>query len=182
VDREYFEQYCGQGSYDENYAYHSGIDGCIEICDHFGLDVRSVLVLGAATGRVLEDFEQAWRIRPHGCEISRWAWSRIPAHYRRRIERADMRGYVRRLASRGERFDLIFSNSLVYLKPGEVRAFLALCSPICAHFHFYSSTSEAYAPGDRWRTTLRPRRWWREAFIASGFEPTRSRYLWRSTS
>ncbi len=54
MDRAYFERYCRAGSYDENYLYHSGIEHSIEICDRFDLPIKSVLVLGAATGRVLE--------------------------------------------------------------------------------------------------------------------------------
>ncbi len=85
MDRAYFERYCGYGSYDENYLYHSGIDHSIEICDHFGLPIKSVLVLGAATGRILKHFEDAWGVRPYGCEISRWAHAGIPPRSRRRI-------------------------------------------------------------------------------------------------
>jgi len=91
-----------------------------------------------------------------------------------------MRRYVPRLLRAGHRFDLIFSNSLVYLAPSEVEPFLACCSRIGAYFHFYSSTSESYEVGDKSRVTLRPRRWWREHFLNAGFAPTRSPYLFRS--
>ncbi len=181
MDRSYFERYCMSGSYDDNYLDHSGIEHSIEICDHFGLPIKSVLVLGAATGRVLKHFEDSWGVRPYGCEISRWAHGRIPSRYRRRIACADMRRYVPELVRKGRNFDLIFSNSLVYLEAGEIPAFLALCSRLCGHFHFYSSTSEDCEPDDPYRVTLRPRAWWRNAFMSNGFAPTRSRYLWRAT-
>ena len=176
MDRLYFEHYCGDGSYDENYLYHSGIEHSIEICDHFGLPIESVLVLGAATGQVLEHFEGSWGVRPHGCEISRWAHARIPSRYRRRIACADMRRYVPKLVRKGRTFDLIFSNSLVYLEAGEILDFLALCSRLCGHFHFYSSTSESFESNDPYRVTLRPRAWCRNTFISNGFAPTRSRH------
>ena len=35
---------------------------------------------------------------------------------------------------------------------------------------------------DPYRKTLRPRAWWRDAFISNSFAPTRSRYLWRSVT
>ena len=181
MDREYFERYCGHGSYDDNYLHYSGIEHCVEICDHFELDVRSVLVLGTATGRVLEHFDEAWDVRPTGCEISRWAHARIPSRYRRKIRRADMRRYLPELVAAGRHFDLCFTNSLVYLAAREIPAFLAQCGGLCDHLHFYSSVSENFEPGDRYRRTLRPRRWWRDAFRGAGFAPTRSRYLWRST-
>jgi hypothetical protein len=92
-----------------------------------------------------------------------------------------MRRYVPELVRRARNFDLIFSNSLIYLEAGEIPAFLALCSRLCGHFHFYSSTSEDFEPDDPYRVTLRPRAWWRNAFMSNGFAATRSRYLWRAT-
>ena len=144
VDRLYFERYCGEGSYDANYLHYNGIEHSIEICDHFGLPIESVLVLGAATGRVLKHFEESWGVRAYGCEISRWAHARIPAQYRRRIACADMRRYVRELVRKGKTFDLVFSNSLIYLEAGEIADFVAVCSRLGGHFHFYSSTSESF--------------------------------------
>jgi hypothetical protein len=180
IDRSYFENYCGRGSYDDQYLFHSGIDHCIEIVNHFELRIDSVVVLGAATGRVLEHFERAWGVSAEGCELSRWAHSRIPARQRQRIACADMRRYVPRLLRAGRRVDLIFSNSLVYLPAAELGPFLAQCAQLGRYLHFLSSTSEDYEPGDAFRVTLRPRRWWREQFVRAGFAPTRSRYLFRS--
>ncbi len=180
MNRRYFERYCGEGSYDENYLYYSGIEHSIEICDHFGLPIESVLVLGAATGRVLKHFEGSWGVRAYGCEISRWAHARIPPRYRRRIACADMRRFVPELVRKGRTFDLVFSNCLIYLEAAEIPDFLTVCSRLGGHFHFYSSTSESFEPSDPYRVTLRPRRWWCDAFISNGFAPTRSRYLWRS--
>jgi hypothetical protein len=139
-----------------------------------------VIVLGAATGRVLDHFERAWGIRPEGCEISRWAHRRIPARHRSRIACSDMRSYVPRLLRAGRRVDLIFSNSLVYLEPAQIPAFLAQCARLGRYLHFLSSTSEDFEPGDGHRTTLRPRAWWRARFLRAGFAATRSRYLYRS--
>jgi hypothetical protein len=180
VDKAYFTDYCGYGPYDENYLFHSGVEHCIEIVDRLGIEVRSVLVLGAATGQVLEHFDEAWGTRPWGCEISRWAHGRIPPRYRRRIRCCDMRRYVPDLLRRHRTFDLLFCNALVYLRSEEIPPFLATCSRICGHFHFLSSTSEEYEAGDAYRATLRPRSWWKRTFGANGFSPTRSRYLWRS--
>ena len=180
MDRGYFERYCGRGSYDETYLDHSGVEHCLRICDQFGLSMRSVLVLGAATGRVLEDFEDAWGVRPWGCEISRWAHDRIPGRYRRRIARADLRRYVPDLVRRTRRFDLLFSGAFVYLEARQIPDLIAGCSRLCSHLHFYSSTSEDFEPLDPYRKTLRPRSWWRDVLSANGFSPTRSRYLWRA--
>jgi hypothetical protein len=180
IDAAYFRDYCGHGPYDESYLYYSRVDHCIEIVDRLGIEVRNVLVLGAATGRVLAHFDEAWGIRPHGCELSAWAHARIPARYRRYIERADMRRYVRdRIRSR-QTYDLVFTNALVYLPAREIAGFLERCSRISGHLHFWSSTTEDLEPQDRYRVTTRSKRWWRARFTQSGFSPTRSPYVWRS--
>jgi hypothetical protein len=179
MDKSYFENYCQAGSYSSNYLFYSGIEHCIYIFDQLRLRVDSVIVLGAATGEVLLHFERAWGVRPRGCEISRWAHRRIPAPYRASISCADMRRYVPQCLARGERVDLLFSNSLVYLEADEVTPFLAQCRELCSYFHFLSSTSESFEPNDRHRRTLRPRKWWRTRFIDAGFAPTRSPYVFR---
>ena len=179
MEKSYFENYCQAGSYAANYLFYSGIEHCVYIVDQLGLKVDSVMVLGAATGEVLQHFERAWGIRAVGCEISRWAQRRIPPRFRGSIACADMRQYVPECAASGVRADLIFSNSLVYLDAYEVPGFLAQCRELCRYFHFLSSTSESFEPSDTHRRTLRPRRWWRERFIEAGFAPTRSPYLFR---
>jgi hypothetical protein len=180
VDKDYFTNYCGYGSYDENYLFHSGIEHCISILRRHHIPVVSVLVLGAATGKVLTHFDEAFGVRAYGCEITPWAHRQIPARYRRRIRCADMRRYVPGLVQRRQTFDVLFSNALVYLQEKEIPCFVDLCSRICGRLHFWSSTCEDYEEGDRYRVTLRPRDWWAETFRAGGFSRTRSPYLWRS--
>jgi hypothetical protein len=181
VERAYFENYCGEGSYEEQYLAYSRVDHCISIVERLGIEVESVLVLGTATGLVLRHFDAAWGVRPWGCEISRWAHARVPARYRRRIRCADMRNHVPELLQRGRQFDLIFSNSLVYLPAPQIRPFLANCAELARYFHFWSSTAEDFEPHDRYRVTLESQSWWRDAFRASGYRATRSRYLWRAS-
>ena len=180
MNARYFRRYCGRGPYDEIWLEHSGAANCVATLRRMRARVVSLLVLGTATGQVLAHFENELGVRAHGCEISAWAHARIPARHRRRVERADLRRYLPRLARAGHRFDLIFCNALVYLEPREVPAVLEAASRIGAYFHFYSSTSEDHEPGDRQRVTLRPRAWWRARFLEAGWVPTRSRYLWRS--
>ena len=179
MDRAYFERYCQGAPYRETYLLHSGIEHCVHIVEHLGLNVRSVMVLGAATGEVLRHFERAWGILPLGCEISRWAHARIPTRYRRRIACQDMRRYLPRRNGGGTRVDLVFSNSLVYLPEKDIPDVLTACREIGGYFHFLSSTTEDYEANDAYRVTLRPRRWWRQRFIDAGFAPTRSPYLYR---
>ncbi len=180
MNREYFTSYCGRAPYEQIWLEHSGAENCVATLRRMRAPVGSLLVLGAATGQVLTHLERAFGVRAHGCEISAWAHARIPLRQRRRIERSDLRHYLPRLARRRRRFDLIFCNALVYLTPRDLPDVLRAASRVGDFFHFYSSTSEDHEPGDRHRATLRPRAWWREKFVAAGWKPTRSRYLWRS--
>lgn len=180
MKKAYFEAYCGEGSYDEEYLHYSRVWHCIDIVDRMGITVRSALVLGAATGRVLEDIDRAWGVRAWGCEVSRWAHERIPGRYRRRIARADMRRYVPRLVRARRAFDLTFCNALMYLEPDDVTPVLTACRRVTRYFHYWGSTLEEHAEGDRYRRILEPKAWWAERFRESGFEPTRSPYLWRA--
>jgi hypothetical protein len=179
VNRAYFLDYCGRGDYDAIYREHSGVSNCIERMRSERARVRSVLVLGAATGRVLEDFERAFGVRPFGCELSRYAHARIPARFRGRVRRADLRSELPRLARAGRRFDLLFTSALVYLAAPEIRPALRVSAELARWFHFYASTREDFEPNDPARVTLRTRAWWRAQFLAAGWRPTRSRYLWR---
>ena len=179
LDREYFTNYCGEGPYSANYRFYSGIEHCLSTLPRLGARVESVCVLGAATGEILRDFRRAWGVRPRGCEISRWAHEQIPRADRARIACSDMRSYIPACVRRREHFDLVFSNSLVYLEAREVPELLGQCRKLCHYFHFLSSTTEAYEPGDRRRITLRSRAWWRARFLEAGFRPTRSPYVFR---
>lgn len=180
MNREYFTRYCGRAPYEQIWLEHSGAANCVATLRRMRAPIGSALVLGAATGQILAHFEGAFGVRPHGCEVSSWAHARIPARHRRNVERADLRHYLPRLERAGRRFDLIFSNALVYLAARDVPAVLAAASRVGELFHFYSSTSEDHEPEDPQRVTLRPRSWWRARFVAAGWAPTRSRYLWRS--
>jgi hypothetical protein len=181
MNARYFTSYCGRGPYEEIWLDHSGAANCVATLRRMRARVGSLLVLGTATGQVLAHFERELGVRPHGCEISAWAHARIPARHRSRVERADLRRFVPRLARAERHFDLIFCNALIYLEPRDLPAVLEAASRIGAWFHCYSSTSEDHEPGDRDRVTLRPRAWWRARFLEAGWVPTRSRYLWRST-
>ena len=180
MDRAYFERYCQRGPYAEIWRDHSGIENCLGSLRRMRLRPSSVLVLGTATGEVLAEFERICHVRPYGCELSPWAHARIPVRLRRRVRRADLRRYVPDLVRSEQRFELVFSNSLVYLEERDVAPVLRDCARIGDWFHFWSSTSDDYEAGDRYRTLLRSRAWWRKKFIRAGFAPTRSRYLWRA--
>jgi len=179
VNRRYFLDYCGRGAYGEIWRDHSGTANCIANLRRRGVRVASLLVLGTATGEVLREFERAFGVRPHGCELSRWAHARIPARFRGRVRRADLRRHVPALVRAGARFDAVFTSALVYLPAADVVPVLRDCARLAPLFHFYASTSEDFEPNDRHRTLLRPRRWWRARFREAGWAPTRSRYLWR---
>lgn len=179
MNRSYFADYCGRGPYAEIYREHSGVANCIARLRAERARVRSILVLGAATGLVVRDLEAAFAARAWGCELSRWAHARIPARARRRIRRADLRRYLPELVRTGRRFDVLFTSAFVYFASSELPSVLADCARVTEWLHFYASTSEDFEPNDPARVTLRPRAWWRARFRSAGFAPTRSCFLWR---
>jgi hypothetical protein len=180
VNREYFQRYCERGPYGDLWLEHSGAANCVATLRRTGERVRTAVVLGAATGEVLEYLEGELGARVSGCELSRWAHARIAPRRRARVARADLRHFVPKLVRSGARFDLVFTSALIYLPARDVGAVLAACARVARLFHFYSSVSEDHEPNDPWRRTLRPRAWWRAQLTANGWAPTRSRYLWRS--
>jgi len=142
------------------------------------------MVLGAATGRILPVLEKGFPgAKCGGCELNAWAHARIPAPFRRRIRRADMRDYVRALAP-GARFDLAFSNSLIYLPKREVPRFLGDLAPHVRMIHFESSFRGSACP-DPYRQTLESLEWWNCRFARAGYRPVRLKgvrrtYLWET--
>lgn len=178
IDSDYFLRYSRDDgrTYDEAWADYSRVHNCLHLIRD--LEIRRMIVIGAATGKVLEAFHEELGLYPRGCEVSAWAHARIPARYRQHIERADMRDYLPRLAKEGMRADLIFTNSLIYLDPLDLPAVLASMAQIGRYVHFESSFKESHCE-DPYRRILKPYAWWARQFQRAGFERTRSKYLWR---
>ena len=180
ISADYFRKYSRDDgrSYDESWRDYSRIDSAIRLAKVRRL--KSTLVLGAATGGVLRDLHKSLGVMPRGCEVSRWAHARIPARYRAQVVCADMRNWVPKLVREGATFDLVFTNSLIYLPSVEILPLLRQIARLGRFVHFESSFSESHCE-DPFRITLKPAIWWARRFREAGFEGTRSRYLWRST-
>ena len=185
IDEQYFRNYAGSGeSYQRAWRDHSFAEECIAQFKAPGAPrIRKVCVLGAATGLILKDFDRHLGVRAAGCEISKWAHSKIPQPYRRRIRCQDMRDYVAGCIERGRRFDLVYSNSLVYLEPRDLRKFLKSLSQVTDYLHFNSSFKGKACP-DPYRRILESYAWWNEHMVRAGFEELRSSggkrtFLWR---
>ena len=154
------------------------VEHCVSIVDRLAIDVRSVLVLGAGTGEVLEHLHKALGVSPRGCEISPQAHARIPRRYRRRIRCTNIGQYILDLLDGRKTFDLIFCNSPLPMEAYEISNFVYRCGRLCGHLHFWNDTSEAHEEGDR--LSIRPDAWWSQTFRANGFAPTPDPHLWRS--
>jgi len=152
------------------------VDCCDVVREHFP-DIKNVLVLGSATGEILGDFKKSG-LEPFGVEVNEYAYNLTHPDYKKRVFNMDMRQYIPSLAQQGVKFDLIFSNSLVYLNENEIGPFLKLCSHVSRYFHFYCSFV-GNAANDPYRQTLKTYAWWDNLFNENGFKRTPwSLYMW----
>ena len=189
-DRKYFQNYAGSGkNYDRVWRQYSYAPELVKLFrKHPKLleAPKNILVLGAATGRVLKTLEKGFKAKCWGCEINDWAHARIPQPQRRRIRLMDMRNYVEVCIANYKHFDVSFSNSLIYLPKKEIPPFLKKLAKISEYIHFNSSF-KGHACPDPYRATLETFDWWRLQFRRAGFSevkiPGRTRsYLWRLSS
>jgi len=187
MDESYFRNYAGSGQpYWRTWLLYTHPEDCVAwVREQPRSEVRSLWVLGAATGQVLRYLDRRLGLQPWGCEVSPWAYGRIPRRYRRRVRLASMTTEVERWIVRRRVFDLTYSNSLIYLSPEELAAFLPRLALATRHLHFHSSVRGACCP-DPHRRTLESWSWWEARFRAAGFEhlpPRRGKrrgFVWRS--
>ncbi len=128
-EEEHFLNYGGEGRpYRKVWKQYNSVDDCVEIFSQIGqFQIGSVIVLGAAMGDILRFFESSWGTRPHGCELSTWAYQQIPQPYRKRIKNQDMRDYMKQCR---KKVDVIYANSFMYLNEEDISSVLKDCARI----------------------------------------------------
>jgi len=177
MERRYFWEYGDRKErYSDDWHNHSAIGECVKSVDRLDLDVRTVLVLGSATGQILF-FLDYMGFDAYGIEVSEWAVANSMMYDK--VLLGDMRFWLPELLDSGVKFDLIFSNSLVYLNPHEVVRTLKQCSQIAPYFHYWCSW-KGDAARDPWRRILKTKKWWDEKFERAGFSQCEE-HLWTST-
>ena len=188
IDEAYFRRYAGsKTAYAKVWRRYSYSDECIAYFRRPGATrIRSVMVLGAATGQVCELFDKGLGVRPWGCEMNAWAHGQIEARYRRKIRLENMTAYVNSWVKDKKRVDLAYANSLIYLTQKELKVFLPKLARCARELHFRSSVRGSSCP-DPYRRTLKSYQWWCEQMKRAGFEEVRDPksprtrlYLWRS--
>ncbi|MBS1986244.1 MAG: hypothetical protein JST16_18945 [Bdellovibrionales bacterium] len=186
IDADFFANYAGsKNHYNRVYRQHNYLEECLELFAAADApQVRSCCVLGSGTGVMLKDLYRAFGQRPYGCEINEWAFRRTPAFYRGRIHHEDMLSYVNRLRRKGRHFDLVFSNSLIYLRPKDLAPLLGDLAHVARYLHFRSSFKGEFCP-DPYRRILESYTWWNRQMARAGFEELltpfgNATYLWRS--
>jgi hypothetical protein len=185
ITQEYFEDYAGRSlPYKKVWKDHSYFDECSKLFKKKkSPKIKSLCVLGTSSGQILREFHKRLGLKPYGCEISSWAYSQIPAAYKGRIQCEDMTRYISNVKKEGGHFDLVFTNSLMYLPERKIAPFLRKLSNVCSYLHFHGSFKESYCP-DSCRFTLKSFSWWNKALCENGFEPFldgRARtYCWKS--
>ncbi len=173
-DQKYFENYCGNGAYEDNFQEHSGIAQAMKLAASGVISNGRVCVLGAATGEVMKYIFDKSQVMPAGCEISQWAHRKIPRKFRAATSCLDMRDYLKRQVEKCERYSLVFSNSLFYLPERSLESVLGYCKELSDHIYF---EPEAW-PDPRVRIQ-QPYEWWQIRFNRVGFESHADhQYLW----
>ncbi|MHA1538910.1 MAG: methyltransferase domain-containing protein [Alphaproteobacteria bacterium] len=183
-NQHYFENYIGKGlHYDEGYKRFSFTNECIKMLQETPAfeDIQTLCVLGVATGKILEDFEKALpNLSLYGCEISRYAHKKIPKRFKENIAKMDLRDYLPTCVENDKKFDLCYTNALMYIPEKHVSKALENCSKISAYlFASIPYEGESFFK-DRYRTTLKPKAWWKEKLLSNGFSPTHDPDLWKS--
>lgn len=186
IDEGFFKNYAGSGKpYNKVWRQYCYFDECCALFKSKDApQLKSICVLGAATGQVVEGFSKKFDAKIYGCEISGWAHSQINQTLRSRIKLMDMRRYIKEMHLKKKVFDLTFSNSLIYLEEKHIPLFLKKLSKVTKYLHVKSSTQGAMCP-DPYRKTLKPYKWWLNKYAEAGFVPVpgtkRQRtYLWKS--
>ena len=125
--RSHFVNYGGEGrGYHQTWKQYNSVEDCVKIFSRINrFKIESALVLGAAMGNILQFFHSNWGARPHGCELSEWAYRQIPEPYRKRMKNQDMRQYVKEFR---KKVDVIYANSLTYLNEEDVPLVLKECA------------------------------------------------------
>jgi hypothetical protein len=184
--KEYFKAYAGSGrSYDSVWREHSFADELVAQFKTPGAPrLKRICVLGVATGKVGLFLEKKLKAKVWGCELSSWAHAKIPHPLKRRVRRQDMCDYVAQLKRDKKNFDLIFSNSLIYLEQKQLGALLKSLAGIGRILHFNSSFEGKACP-DPERKILKSYNWWNLQFRKAGFEALKGprghrTYLWAS--
>jgi hypothetical protein len=179
-NQSYFQKYAGRTkAYDEIFLEHSAVDQCLDLFDLKNSPLlKSICVLGAATGRVLEYIFERSKIIASGCELSPWAFEQIPQKFQSEIELMDMRHYVKQMPQ----VDLVFTNALMYLNESDLMPLLKQIGTHTQFIHFHGSFYGDSCP-DPYRKILKSLAWWKARFIMAGFKEVRARgrketYLW----
>ncbi len=189
-DPNYFKNYAGSGkNYNQvwnQYSYSKEVVQLFKksIYPHTKKRIKKILVLGAATGKILPILNKGFEAKVWGCEINSWAHSKVPIAYRRKIKNCDMRVYAKDCIKKKKSFDLSFSNSLIYLPKKDIPRFLRDLSKITEYLHFNSSL-KGHACPDPYRQTLESFAWWKQQFEKAGFvevkiKGIRKTFLWQS--
>lgn len=182
--QRYFARYSGSGrSYAKVWRDYSYCDEVLEQFTAPGAPrLKSICVLGTGPGQILKEFAKKLPVRVYGCEVNEWAFRKIPVKFRKNVKCESMQKYLRDCARKNRRFDLIFSNSLVYLEPSELGAVLDDVFATSKYFHFNCSFLGKACP-DPYRKILRSKRWWNRQFVKHGFRSLKNArghhtYLW----
>jgi hypothetical protein len=158
IDELYFLEYSANG-YDVDFLEYSLIDSCLNKILYFQIPIKSVCVLGTATGKILKHIHEKLGVIPEGCELNKWAHSQTPKKYIKRVSNVDLKKYISLQLDKKKHFDLIFSNAFLYLFKKDLPVTFSQISQLCTYLHYDSSVTEDQVE-DPYRNILESHKWW----------------------
>jgi len=175
IDNDFFTNYASTGKpYNEVWRSYTGFDIFKEYTSQIK-NLNYCLVLGSATGEILKSIHKECLLAPTGIELNMSAFDQSSG-LGYDVFHGDMREIITSLPYS---YDIIYSNSLMYLPENDIIPFLQECAKVGQYFFWYGSM-EGFSVPDDYRVTLKNYDWWNEQFKAAGYKETTHRYLWHT--
>lgn len=163
IDKSYFNNY-GGGHYLDTYKNHTfTADEIIQDIRLQGESISTLLDLGCAYGNLVRDFRELG-IRAYGLDnIEEVILNSVVPKYCFKMD-------IRDLDKVDFKFDLVYSNSLMYLYPQEIPQILNKIHKICGrYFYLCVPFLEDTYFQDTYRKFLASRVWWEISLKNQGF-------------
>lgn len=175
IDMDYFEHYGGPHiPYSKCWHHYSFVDACVEELRNRNMNVKSIAILGAADGSAAVGFIQKDAYKIYGCENFKPMYKQIPAHLQKTIKYDNMERYVNYMPE----VDLVFSNSLCYLKSQDEIMLVLKIVRFKTKYFYHEPPILSYPDAYRSIDILNSQ--WEKLFFNTGYRRIGKSNLWGS--
>lgn len=164
ITQEYFTSYGGSGGYSNNYyKYTIAPEKVLSDLKKNNLPFNTLLDVGCASGELVKDFRDLG-VRSYGIELNEDIMQESPVpEYCVLMDMRDLS------TIKPDTFDVIYTNSMMYLFPQEILGVLKEFKRIGNTTYLCVPFLNDYASEDKNRTFLGNRTWWDGQFKEAGF-------------